>query len=97
MRQNELAKKILKSGGNLTRVIDNLEKNGLVKRTPDPEDRRAFQINLTEKGTELISSIFPQHMDDIYRFFSVLSEKELTTLASFCKKIGIEAGPHTPN
>jgi len=58
--QSELAAKLLKSGGNLTLVVDNLERDGLVSRTRDPADRRYVKVELTPKGRRFIGTLFPK-------------------------------------
>ena len=63
--QKRLGEKILKSGGNITLVIDNLEKNNLVTRSPDPSDRRAVIIKLTGEGRRFIKGFFPKHLSRI--------------------------------
>ena len=88
--QRELGKKILKSGGNITLVIDNLEKRGFVTRETDPNDRRAVIISLTRDGEKFIEDYFPVHLQKIVDEFSVLSPEELTELARICKKVGIQ-------
>lgn len=88
--QRELGKKILKSGGNITLVIDNLEKRGYVTRETDPSDRRAVIISLTKEGEEFISEYFPVHLSKIVEEFSVLSPEELKELARICKKVGTQ-------
>src|SRR6266545_1475603 len=59
--QKDLAQKILKSSGNLTLVIDNLEKRRLVKRERTSQDRRYVTIHLTPEGEALIAEVFPKH------------------------------------
>ncbi len=88
--QKRLGEKILKSGGNITLVIDNLEKNKLVTRSPDPADRRAVIIQLTKEGKKYIQDYFPKHLSRIMEEFSVLSEKEKNELARICKKLGLK-------
>jgi MarR family 2-MHQ and catechol resistance regulon transcriptional repressor len=88
--QKKLGEKILKSGGNITLVIDNLEKNKLVTRSPDPSDRRAVIIQLTNEGRKFIKSFFPKHLKRIMEEFGVLSEKEKKELARICKKLGLK-------
>nr|WP_265764356.1 MarR family transcriptional regulator [Fodinibius salsisoli] len=90
LNQKSLAEKLLKSGGNITLVIDNLEKSGWVERHPNPEDRRSVLIHLTDEGEKLIKSYFPKHLQKIMGEFSSLSDKELEQLASICKKIGVQ-------
>ncbi len=88
MSQTEICNKLLKSGGNTTLVIDNLEKRGLVKRRRDPHDRRVIMVELTESGLELISAIFPRHAQVIAEEMSVLTPEEQEQLGALCKKLG---------
>ncbi|TVQ04418.1 MAG: MarR family transcriptional regulator [Balneolaceae bacterium] len=90
LNQRTIGEKLLKSGGNITMVIDNLEKNSYVKRKKDPEDRRAVLIHLTPKGKKFIEEFFPKHLEKIKQEFSVLSESEKKTLALICKKLGLQ-------
>lgn len=89
LNQKSLGEKLLKSGGNITLVIDNLEKCDFVERQRDPDDRRAMLIHLTGKGKSFIKSFFPKHLEHIKEEFSVLTEKEKKDLARICKKIGL--------
>lgn len=88
--QKDLAKKILKSGGNITMVVDNLEKRGLVERTRDEEDRRHYFVSLTALGTRLIKSFFPGHAARIVKEMGVLSKPEQEELGRLCKKVGLQ-------
>lgn len=88
MSQTDICGKLLKSGGNTTLVIDNLEKRGLVNRRRDPNDRRVMLVELTEEGRELISSIFPQHARAIAEELSVLTPDEQRQLGELCRKLG---------
>ncbi|MBO6622107.1 MAG: MarR family transcriptional regulator [Balneola sp.] len=88
--QKELGQKLLKSGGNITLVIDNLEKNGFVSRKKDQNDRRALIVDLTVQGKSFIEDFFPKHLNKISEEFSVLDDKEKAELARLCKKIGMK-------
>ncbi len=88
MCQNQIAAKILKSSGNLTMVIDNLEKHGLVRRTRDLEDRRKVQVSLTDEGRQLIEEVFPGQVAAITEEMSTLTPQEQETLGSLCRKLG---------
>ena len=90
LNQRSIGEKLLKSGGNITMVIDNLEKQGYVIRKKDPSDRRAVLIHLTKEGEKFISQFFPKHLNRIKEEFSVLSEEEKKTLADICKKLGLK-------
>lgn len=87
--QGELAEKLLRSGGNLTLVVDNLEKAGYVARERDPADRRFVVVKLTDTGTKFISEIFPRVLSKVTREMSVLSSTELFDLGRLCKKVGV--------
>jgi MarR family 2-MHQ and catechol resistance regulon transcriptional repressor len=86
--QSELAEKLLKSGGNLTLVVDNLEKAALVRRERDPADRRFVVVRLTGKGQTFIAALFPKVVANVTREMSALSGTELSDLGRLCKKIG---------
>ena len=90
LNQRALGQKLLKSGGNITMVIDNLEKRGHVIRKADPDDRRAVLIHLTKSGEAFISNFFPSHLERIIEEFSVLSKKEKQDLERICKKLGMK-------
>ena len=90
MSQSEIGQKILRSSGNMTMVIDNLEKRQLVKRERSQADRRFFIVHLTGKGKKMISKIFPSHATEITREFDVLSASEQRTLGRLCKKLGLK-------
>ena len=91
MSQSEVGQKILRTSGNMTMVIDNLEKRDLVKRERSQADRRFLIVHLTEKGRKLISKIFPSHATEIAREFGVLTATEQQTLGKLCKKLGLQS------
>ena len=86
--QRDLAQKLLKSGGNITLVIDNLEKRELVKREREAEDRRCIRVCLTQKGQQLISQIFPSHVATVVKEMSILSASEQEELGRLCRRLG---------
>jgi MarR family 2-MHQ and catechol resistance regulon transcriptional repressor len=89
LSQREIGQKILRSSGNITMVIDNLEKNGLVRRERNETDRRFFIVHLTDKGYNLINKIFPPHAAVIAHDLAVLTAAEQDTLGRLCKKLGL--------
>lgn len=88
LSQRELARKILRSSGNLTLVIENLERDGLVTRQRDPEDRRVMVVTLTPLGEERVRGILPGHVRGIQEIFDVLEEDEIEQLESLTRKLG---------
>ena len=86
-----VAHKILKTGGNLTLVVKNLEKRGLVQRKQSPDDRRYFSLHLTPKGNRLIADIFPKHAARITQVLDALTPGEQAELGRLSKKLGMSA------
>jgi len=84
----DLARKILRTKGNLTLVVDNLRKARLVTRERREDDRREFTLALTAKGRRLVGGMFPRHAAVIERAFSVLTETEQEELRRICRKLG---------
>jgi MarR family 2-MHQ and catechol resistance regulon transcriptional repressor len=90
--QRDLAAKILKSTGNITMVIDNLEKRHLVRRERSTEDRRYLTVHLTGTGEELIAQVFTAVEAAIVKEMRELSDKEQEQLGTLCKKLGLQEG-----
>lgn len=88
MSQGEISMKVLKSGSNMTTVVDNLERDGLVRRERDAKDRRVIHVHLTEAGTSAIETVLPGHVAALVEEFKVLSASEQQTLGELCKKLG---------
>ena len=92
MCQKEIAQKQLRSGGNITLVVDNLEKRELVRRERSQEDRRLVIVHLTAAGRKLISDYFPRHVKAVEYEMGVLTNKEQDQLSELTKKVGLQVG-----
>jgi len=90
MKHRELRKKILKSGGNITMVVNNLEKRDFVQRKRSEKDKREFIIHLTSKGKNRIQEVLPTIVKKIKRNFEILSKDEQKELQRLCKIIGLQ-------
>lgn len=88
LHQRELGAKLLRSGGNVTMVVDNLEKRGLVRRERGVEDRRFVTVHLTDAGRRLIARLFPRHAARVTAEMSVLTPAEQDELGRLCRKLG---------
>ena len=88
MTQGEVSQKVLKSGSNMTTVIDNLERDGLVRRERDANDRRVIYVHLTEAGLDKLEAVLPGHVAALVDEFKVLSASEQEILGELCKKLG---------
>jgi MarR family 2-MHQ and catechol resistance regulon transcriptional repressor len=89
LQLGQLAHKVLKSSGNMTLVIDNLVKRGLVTRQRREDDRRCIDVRLTERGSALIEAIFPRHVAGVVDTMRALSPAEQQQLAALCRKLGL--------
>ena len=97
-----LAGKLLVSPSNLTTVLDNLERDGLVRRDRDSADRRVSITSLTEAGETRLASFFPHHVRRLVQAMAGLDSAELEELGRLCRKLGVAAAdspqaraPHT--
>jgi len=88
LRATALARKLLRSPGNMTTVLDNLERSGLVRRAREEGDRRCTKVSITARGTALIREIFPRHVQLLTRDISVLTAAEQDELKRLCRKLG---------
>lgn len=77
-----LSEKLLVTAGNLTGIVDRLEKQGLARRETNPADRRQTFIKLTDKGREYCDKIIPQHTHDIAKLFGGLTDNTVQNLRS---------------
>jgi MarR family transcriptional regulator, 2-MHQ and catechol-resistance regulon repressor len=89
MCQHTLGQKLLRSGGNITLVVDNLEKHGWVRRERLESDHRMMVIHLTPAGRELIARVFPKHAKAVKKEMSVLEPAEQETLRRLMRKLGL--------
>ena len=91
MSLGQLCQKILRSGSNVTTVVDNLERDGLVTRVRDEADRRVQIAQLTEKGRALIETAFPAHVARVTALMAALTPDEQRELGRICRKLGSAA------
>ncbi|MCU0627083.1 MAG: MarR family transcriptional regulator [Gemmatimonadaceae bacterium] len=91
MSQSALAGKLLVSASNLTTVLDNLERDGLVKRVRDTVDRRVSNVHLTPAGRTRITACMPGHVARITAALQGLTATEQKQLAQLCRKLGLAA------
>jgi DNA-binding MarR family transcriptional regulator len=87
MRLSELSDHLHIAARSTTEVVDALQDRGLVERRPDPHDRRATLVTLTEDGTRVGEAIRSARDADAEDFFSVLSETDRTHLTRILRKL----------
>ncbi len=71
----------------MTGLIDTLERDGLVKREPDPVDRRMMSVHLTARGEEVLRQVLPGHFQWMASLMAPLDEAERKTLVRLLSKI----------
>jgi MarR family transcriptional regulator, 2-MHQ and catechol-resistance regulon repressor len=86
--QRDLAGKILRTPRNITMIVDNLEKRGLVRRERNTDDRRFFFVHLSDEGRQLVDRIFPRHIGCLRTEMGILTEDELGELGRLCRILG---------
>ncbi len=84
---SKLAEKVALDRATLTGLVDRLERDGLVKRTNDPNDRRAIKIYLTDKAEDLRHDLLEIYHKNNSMFLSILSPKERQTFEAVVEKL----------
>ncbi|MDD9270746.1 MarR family winged helix-turn-helix transcriptional regulator [Paenibacillus sp. GCM10023248] len=84
----QIGSKVLMSSGNITYVVDKLEKKEYVIRRTSTEDRRLIFAEITEKGKQFIESVFPQHTEVIEQAVAGLTTEEKRVASQLLKKLG---------
>jgi MarR family 2-MHQ and catechol resistance regulon transcriptional repressor len=73
--------------GNITVVVKNLKRDGLIVSLQDENDKRASILSITQKGQTIIEKVFPQHAKNFETYFNVLNNEELETLYTLLNKL----------
>ena len=88
LRMQALADKVVLSRSGLTRLIDRMEKAGLVRREASREDRRGYNAIMTEEGRRLFLRARPIHQSGIYQHFTgLLDDTDVQALRTIVSKI----------
>ncbi|MCS7459612.1 MarR family transcriptional regulator [Paenibacillus doosanensis] len=90
----QIGEKVLMSSGNITYVVDKLEKKQFVCRRASTEDRRLIYADITEQGRQFIEDVFPRHAEVIDKAVGGLTPEEKRTAAQLLKKLGKFAQEH---
>lgn len=93
IRMSELAVLADGSLSRLSQVVSRLERRGLVRRTPDPEDRRATLATLTEEGWDTVVATAPGHVAEVRRLvFDALTRTQVGQLRGIGERINRAIG-----
>ena len=87
LKMNELSRRMMVTGGNVTGITDQLVAEGLVDSVDVEGDRRAYRVRLTPKGRKLFHDMAAQHEGWIVDAFAGLSDREIATLHKLLGKV----------
>jgi len=94
LKMNELSRHLMVTGGNVTGIVDPLERQGLVERAAEPADRRAYRVRLTRAGRKAFAEMARTHEDWIVELLAGMSRKEhaeIYKLLGKLKQVTLEA------
>jgi DNA-binding MarR family transcriptional regulator len=82
LAMGEVSRRMMVTGGNVTTIVDQLEREQLVQRLPVPGDRRSYRLTLTEAGRSTFATMAQAHQAWVRELLSPLSTKEQSQLAA---------------
>ncbi len=86
LTQRDLMRSLFRTSGSMSLRIDSLQKQGLVVRSPDKEDRRSVFVTLTPKGVELLETVIPEHLENESSLVAGLNRAERAQLITLLRK-----------
>ena len=96
LQMGELSRRMLVTGGNVTGIVDQLESGGLIVRTEDPADRRAYLVKLTKEGRRLFGQMAAEHETWIVKLFAGIPKREQRTLTESLTRLRGQLTRETP-
>jgi len=91
LKMNELSRLLMVTGGNVTAIVDQLEKEGLVERLDEPADRRAFRIRLTKSGERTFIEMARAHEERVVELLAGLSRRDQDELLRLLARVKVNA------
>ena len=96
LKMGELSRRMLVTGGNVTGIVDQLERAGLIARTEDPADRRAYRVKLTKEGRRLFAQMAAEHEAWIVELFAAIPKREQRLLTESLSRLRAQLTRNTP-
>src|SRR5712692_7662237 len=87
LKMNALSRLLMVTGGNVTAIVDQLAKEGLLERLDEPADRRAFRIRLTRAGERSFAEMARAHEEWVVELLAGLSRREHEELLKLLAKV----------
>ena len=94
LRMGELSKRMMVTGGNITGITDQLEREKLVLRVPDPKDRRAYSVKLTAAGRSAFAAMAVVHEGWIAELLHGVSPQDKTQLIDLLSQMKRQLNDH---
>jgi DNA-binding MarR family transcriptional regulator len=96
LRMSKLAGQVFMTSGGLTRLVDRLERDGLITRIRSAEDLRGYEARITAAGRRALKRANRQHLDDVRELFlEHLTQDELEVLAAVWRRLKARTGTDT--
>ena len=92
LNPSDLSATLLLSTGAMTNRLDGLESAGLVRRLPDPDDRRGVLVELTDEGRALIDRVLTAHVRNEERILESLTDADRRQLTRLLRKLLVSLG-----
>jgi DNA-binding MarR family transcriptional regulator len=83
----QIGERLLVTRGTVTGLLDSLEKAGLIRRIPHPDDRRMLLIEPTQKALNLLEEILPEHFANEAALLAGLTDREKATFVKLLGKV----------
>lgn len=96
LQMSELSRRMLVTGGNVTGIVDQLERAGLIVRTEDSADRRVYLVKLTKEGRRQFEQMAVEHESWIVKLFSGIPKREQRTLNECLFRLRAQLTRETP-
>ena len=93
LRVNELAREVVLSPTAMSRFVDRVEAAGYVRREPDPADRRALQVAITDEGIALLRRMWPIYRAGIERHFTAFLGRSAPRVRAMLERMADSARP----
>ncbi len=96
LRMSALSRYLMVTGGNVTGLTDELEKDGLVQRDAEPGDRRSWRLSLTSKGRKIFERIAGEHEQWVVELFGRLGDVDRHALFDLLGKLRVQLSAPPP-
>ena len=95
LRMGELSKRMMVTGGNVTGIADQLEREELILRVPDPQDGRAFMLRLTPRGRTAFAQMAAVHQGWVADLFGDISPDDKATMIALLDTMKRQLNTHS--